>query len=247
MHRRSIRSSASIFHDTASTNTTYTDVFCGSSMRPLHETTHTVTFRLHGSEDTIDQWPKETDALCWHCRHSFDGPPASIPMLYDFPNKTWHMKGVFCSFSCAKRHVLDMNLFNVSSVLFSMKRVASLFGVHDRIVAAPPLYTLKAFGGHLEIDEFRQQASPVFGCEYPFFNYGMGVAMTNDMQLTGLRRQPPLPKRTLKSNAEKTSMYQNFLQAKPKRKRRTPPSSSGTMGIFMKPKKKKKTKPNREI
>lgn len=242
MRRRSVRSSASIFHDTnEAANTTYTDVFCGSSMRPLHEASHTVRFQLFGSNDVIERWPERCDEWCWHCRHPFDGVPASIPMVYDIKNETWQMKGIFCSFSCAKRYVLDKHLFNVSSVLFSMKQVALLFGVNGRIVSAPPLHALKRFGGHMEIEEFRSQALPVFGCEYPFLNYRMGAQIQDpNTEIIGLQRQPELPKRTLRSNAEKSSMYQTFLQSNPKRKRA--PADGNTFDKYMKKKKPKKKK-----
>lgn len=238
MNRRPIRSTASIFHEQDNETTTYTDIFCGSSMRPLHQTSSTVTFRLHGEVDVIQTWPTSCSQMCWHCRHVFGGPPASIPMQYDYTNDTWHMKGIFCSFACAKRHVLDMKLFNVASVLFNMKKVAALFGVTDRILAAPPMYALKVFGGHMDIAEFRESTHPIFGCSYPFFNYGMGTQETRAADsVVGLTRQPRAPKR---KGTKKTGMYEKFLKDKPKKKRKAPPKASGGMTIFMKPGKKSK-------
>jgi hypothetical protein len=205
-------------------------------MRPLHETSASVKFRLHGSDDLIETWPTSCSELCWHCRHTFPSPPASIPMQYDHANGTWHMKGIFCSFSCAKRHVLEMGLFNVASILLSMKKVASLFGVTGRIVAAPPLYALKSFGGYMDVEEFRKSAHPIVGCTYPFFNYGMGIHahVEEGEKVVGLRRQPA--QRAIK-RTKNTGMYEKFLKGNKKRKVVTTKKTGG-MSNFMKKKRK---------
>lgn len=205
-------------------------------MRPLHDSSASVKFRLHGADDVIETWPTTCGKLCWHCRHPFSGPPASIPMQYDHANETWHMKGIFCSFSCAKRHLLEMNVFNVASILLSMKKVASLFGVSERIVAAPPLYALKSFGGYMEIDEFRKSANPIHGCTYPFFNYGMGIQerLGEEENVVGLRRQPA---QQAMKRTKNTGMYDKFLKGNKKRKVVTAKKNGG-MSNFMKKKRK---------
>ena len=55
-----------------------------------HDAETTVAFQLHGSDKAIEQWPERTDALCWHCRHGFEGVPASIPMACE--DGVWQMK-----------------------------------------------------------------------------------------------------------------------------------------------------------
>ena len=229
MRRRSVRSGAPIFHECEST--TYTDVFCGSSMRPLHDAETTVAFRLHGSDKAIERWPERTEALCWHCRHGFEGVPASIPMACD--DGVWQMKGIFCSWSCAKRFVLDENPFNVSSVLFAMKKVSSeLFGVQGIIVAAPPLSALVAFGGHMDIESFRRGSQrALVTCQYPFFNYGMGITDRGNNNATG------------ESSSRQKSMYKTFLEEKKrkpseKKRKKKQTTITGSMGNFMKKKKR---------
>lgn len=201
-------------------------------MRPLHDAETTVAFRLHGSDKkAIEQWPERTDALCWHCRHGFEGVPASIPMACE--DGVWQMKGIFCSWSCAKRFVLDENPFNVSSVLFAMKKVSSeLFGVQGTIVAAPPLSALAAFGGHMDIESFRRESQrALVTCEYPFFNYGMGITDRGN-SATG------------ESSSRQKSMYKTFLEEKKrkpseKKRKKKQTTITGSMGNFMKKKKKR--------
>ena len=50
---------------------------------------------------------------CWNCCHSFETAPISIPMKDVESFKLWALKGVFCSFNCAKRYIMDNHRYDV--------------------------------------------------------------------------------------------------------------------------------------
>eukprot|EP00899_Mesostigma_viride_P000412 jgi/Mesvir1/10371/Mv10571-RA.1 len=110
-----------------------------------------------------DAWPERTDVCCWHCCHPFDGVPAALPVGYK-QGKGFLVKGVFCSFACAKSYNMDasgaqrelrnMWLFDMMLKLWRSnpdRRRHSFKGVRP----APPRTCLKMFGGDMTIEEFR--------------------------------------------------------------------------------------------
>jgi len=237
--RRNMRSNTGIFHARVE-NTT--DVFCGGNAW-AGPTTTGVGFRLfdHPIPRTIETWPATSDALCWHCRHPFTTVPVAVPM--QFEHGTWNMRGIYCGWGCAKRFVLDQDYFNVASVLFNMKQTAAQFGVTDAIVAAPPFTALRAFGGHLNIEEFRGKQVRVSAVDYPFYNFSMGFVEERVVgRVGGLLRRPEsvAPTRTLVSNTENESMYKAFLaEDRPRRPPKKRQVTLGSMGSFLKKKRKK--------
>lgn len=106
-----------------------------------------------------DEWCKQTDYLCyWDC-HSFNTSPFGIPVKYK--NGKYQVVGCFCSLECAvaynfhsNENLSDMweryNLINMMSREMKYKSVVN---------AAISRKCLKAFGGHLNIDEFREKSS----------------------------------------------------------------------------------------
>lgn len=232
--RRAMSSKTPVFLPTQGTTT---DVFCGTQPK-----TRGTKYNLFGQPTTIEEWPPSCDELCWHCCHGFTTVPASIPMHQT--GGQWSMKGVFCSWECAKRYVVDLRLYNHAAVLFQLKAVAADFGVTERIEAAPPRTMLRAFGGTLSIDDFRQQNKVFCTIEAPFYNHSMAFKVDEkvDTSIRGLRR-PSSRKQPSKSST--TSLYAQFLQSnvtptKPKKtKKRKQTKIDGGMGAFLKVKRKK--------
>jgi hypothetical protein len=101
--------------------------------------------------------PTTAARLCWHCCHPWNGDVITYPFSYD--NKTGKFKtgGQFCSWECVKGYSRD----TMSRVLSGVHQVnirhyrKMLTNKTDHVMPAPPKIILKAFGGHLDIDDFR--------------------------------------------------------------------------------------------
>ena len=69
--------------------------------------------------------------------------------------------GYFCSFNCAKRYAIDQHCFysfEMCSLLSSLYKCVIGRNKYERvhIIPSPPKCTLKAFGGHMTIEEYRR-------------------------------------------------------------------------------------------
>ena len=104
-----------------------------------------------------NKWPSSTSIYCWWCCHPFSGPPCCLPC--DYKNDTFKVFGVFCSPECAASYNFD----DVNSGCDIWERYSLLNLLYKKIYndknikikLAPPKQTLKIFGGHLSIKEFR--------------------------------------------------------------------------------------------
>lgn len=110
-----------------------------------------------GAYTNVNEYPVSTAVWCHNCSHAFAGIPVMLPHLQCLITKRYEVHGTFCSFNCAKRYALDLNMprsLEMSALLADMyKRVV---GVRRRIVAAPPKIALDVFGGHMPVDEYRR-------------------------------------------------------------------------------------------
>ncbi len=103
------------------------------------------------------RWPSSTTVHCWWCSHSFEGPPCALPC--DYKDNIFKVYGVFCSPECAAAYNFDdihtgYDLWERYSLLnFLYRKIYSNNNIKIKI--APPRQTLKIFGGHLSINEFR--------------------------------------------------------------------------------------------
>ena len=105
-------------------------------------------------DDSVNKWKENTDVCCWWCCHNFDSPPVSIPeKIYD---KKYYVFGCFCSFNCAYSYNINLNDYKIWERLSMLKSLYSkMYNEKKDIVPAPPRKALSMFGGHLSIDEFR--------------------------------------------------------------------------------------------
>jgi hypothetical protein len=101
--------------------------------------------------------PAAVTPLCWHCCHSFDSPAIGFPVRYDARKRSFTVAGQFCSWPCLKGYNRDsfasfgsgMNEVNIAHYH------SAITGRKRRVTSAPPRPTLRAFGGHLDIEDFR--------------------------------------------------------------------------------------------
>jgi hypothetical protein len=128
--------------------------------------------------DVSDKEPevKETPVqrLCWHCAHPWVGDSIPYPFSYDERTGKFKVAGQFCSWECVKGYSRD----TISRVVTGIHQMnirhyrKKLTGLTDTVIPAPPKMTLKAFGGHLAIEEFRSQNT-----EQHIINYDNTIKM----------------------------------------------------------------------
>lgn len=104
---------------------------------------------------TKSDWLKPTNLLCWHCCHSFTGSPAYAPQnMRD--DGTYEVFGNFCSVACSKSYILESKTFDTNRQLMILNKMAvEIYHSDLPIPHAPPRICLKAFGGDMNIEEFR--------------------------------------------------------------------------------------------
>lgn len=99
---------------------------------------------------------KYVEKLCMHCCHPIIGITLQYPYRLK-PDNTFVTGGQFCSWNCIKAYQRD----DMSRVLSGVHQVnirhyrKMITGLQDSVLPAPPRMTLKVFGGHLTIEEFR--------------------------------------------------------------------------------------------
>lgn len=96
--------------------------------------------------------PKKTEILCWWCCHKFDGIPRFMPTKYDHVRQRFRVTGNFCSWPCVRTYMESEKRITHTLLL---KLVWIIHGKRYEINKAPPRETLKAFGGKMSIEEFR--------------------------------------------------------------------------------------------
>lgn len=98
------------------------------------------------------------EKLCWHCCHSIPHGHKTLHYPFKLLNSgQFQVGGQFCSWECVKGYSRD----HMSRVLSGVHQLSirhyrkMITGLTDPVIPAPPKMVLKAFGGHLDIDEYR--------------------------------------------------------------------------------------------
>jgi hypothetical protein len=106
--------------------------------------------------------PAKTDVLCWWCKHSFTTRPVGCPYKINHKKKIYCTEGIFCSYSCASAYATDTNSarlrFSGSKLVHMRKHIDGVSSMTP-LLASPHWCSLKAFGGHLSISEFRLKSN----------------------------------------------------------------------------------------
>jgi len=162
---------------------------------------------------------------CWHCCHSFEGEPLSLPYRYDDMRNKFSTMGNFCSWGCMKTFNFDKHGVNnggiISGNIVIMRK--KLYGLVGQISRAPDRFALKEFGGNLTIEEFRkfgtrdtipriQQIQTIEKKDSPFTGSENNNSNTTKLyQITDskgsnepLRLKRPKPLKRNENNLEKT-------------------------------------------
>ena len=143
------------------------------AIRPLVPNSHNnqSSYKLKDFEEKNKQneWPSSTSIHCYWCCHKFNNVPYGIPVKH--LDGKFHVFGCFCSLECAAAY----NMKNYDSVdemweRYMLINMLSRNLNHKSIVKpAPSKLSLKVFGGHMDIDEFRSYCttSKVINVNFP--------------------------------------------------------------------------------
>ena len=131
----------------------------------------TCTSPNYDTHTSQGSWPACTHVLCWHCCHAFNTPPLPMPVEYNDRQNLFRVMGTFCSWNCMAAYNRDQN----KSILNRGPHALAISLFHKRMTTstktispAPPRCVLKAFGGYMDIEEFRaSSATNVMACLPP--------------------------------------------------------------------------------
>lgn len=91
---------------------------------------------------------------CMNCHHNFYNKPFFLPYDYDNRLKRYKVTGNFCSPNCVKSYAMDSKIYS-NKVYLVGQMYRTLFSNEYKIKCAPPINTLKCYGGTLSIEEYR--------------------------------------------------------------------------------------------
>lgn len=106
------------------------------------------------------KWPiqSQKQIQCWHCISPVSADKLiPAPQSYDERTGEYTVSGIFCSFGCAKRYILERCKSNTTILLMYLSQMArEIFSFYDPIKPAPPQSSLDLFGGPLSLEEFHE-------------------------------------------------------------------------------------------
>lgn len=113
---------------------------------------HYLLYKFNKKLQEFKQWPSSTDILCWWCCHSFNDTPIPSVSCFDYKRDYYNLKGIFCSWECSLAYTLENNKSSIN--LYKLYRNVT-GDLNFNVSAAPSRYVLKAFGGYMDIEEYR--------------------------------------------------------------------------------------------
>ena len=96
-----------------------------------------------------------SDNRCYNCHHNFRNKPYFLPINYDEQLKRFKVTGNFCSPNCVKSYGINNNYSGYKLYLIG-HMYRQLYGAEYKIKPAPPIQTLKEYGGFLTIEQYRK-------------------------------------------------------------------------------------------
>jgi hypothetical protein len=115
------------------------------------------------------EWPLTTNIACYWCCHKFNTIPFGIPVK--FYHGKFHVYGCFCSLECAAAYNFNFaeSLDEVWERYNLINLLSRNLGHANKVKTAPNRLALKMFGGHMDIEEFREfsETSKVLSVNFP--------------------------------------------------------------------------------
>jgi len=107
-------------------------------------------------EDAESSVKLKSDKLCWWCCHNYSNESIQLPIRKN-SDGVFECVGTFCSPECTCAYIMDSGM-RYGDKWSEYELLHELVGVNMRISPAPRREVLKAFGGNLDISEFRSNS-----------------------------------------------------------------------------------------
>jgi hypothetical protein len=157
-----------------------------------------------------NEWPSNTSISCYWCCHRFDNPPFGIPVKY--VDGKFQVYGCFCSLECAAAHNLSCRdsidemweRYNLINLL------ARKVGYEKSFVKpAPNRLTLRMFGGHIAIEDFRKytETNKIININFPpMMTMTQQIEEINESDINNDYKYIPLDTDRINKYKEKTKL-----------------------------------------
>tara|TARA_B100000575_G_scaffold268513_1_gene247483 strand:- start:53 stop:913 length:861 start_codon:yes stop_codon:yes gene_type:complete len=123
----------------------------------IQEQNNNVINYNYSSVNLYDNIKQNNNNLCWWCCHKFNNLPIYLPERKQDNN--YYVYGYFCSFNCALSYNIELDDYKVWERTSLLNQLYyDLTKQINKIYPAPHKYMLKAFGGKLTIEEFRNKS-----------------------------------------------------------------------------------------
>jgi hypothetical protein len=128
------------------------------------EERYAVLLEEFSNKTGVGEWPNATSVHCHWCCHGFECAPVALPLRMtvsgDMQIDKCEVSGCFCSFQCAA--AFNFEACNDADDMWERYSMLNRLFLESqgvgRIVPAPSRLTLKMFGGHMTIQEFRSKS-----------------------------------------------------------------------------------------
>jgi hypothetical protein len=167
----------------------------------------------------ICEWPQSTSIACYWCCHQFNTVPYGIPVKYY--NGKYHVFGCFCSLECAVAYNFDSQessdeIWERYNLINLLSRV---LGYKPLVKPAPNKLSLKMFGGHLDIEDFRKyfDTNKVLSLNFPpMMTLTQQVEEINECDIQSEYRYIPIDKNRINMYKEKLTLKRSKPLTDPK-------------------------------
>ena len=159
-----------------------------------------------------NEWPSNTSIHCYWCCHKFNNTPFGIPVKYI--NERFYVYGCFCSLECCAAHNLDSkdssdDIWERSSLI---NMLARRLGYKNHIKPAPSRLALKIFGGHMDVDEFREycNSNKIMNINFPpMLTMTQQIEEINASDISNAYRYVPIDTNRIDKFKEKVKLKRN--------------------------------------
>jgi hypothetical protein len=163
-------------------------------------------------KNKYNEWPTNTSIHCYWCCHKFNNTPFGIPVKYI--NNKYHVFGCFCSLECCASYNMDGkdtadDIWERGSLI---NMLARSLGYRNFIKPAPSRLALKMFGGHMDIEEFRDYCltNKIININFPpMMTMTQQIEEINESDINSDYRYIPLDTDRINKYKEKIKLKRN--------------------------------------
>jgi hypothetical protein len=156
-----------------------------------------------------NEWPTNTSIHCYWCCHKFNNTPFGIPVKYI--NDRFHVYGCFCSLECCAAHNMDSK-DSSDDIWERSSLINMLAGYKNHIKPAPSRLALKIFGGHMDIEQFREycNSNKIMNINFPpMLTMTQQIEEINASDISNDYRYVPIDTNRIDKYKEKIKLKRN--------------------------------------